>query len=486
MLNPGVVSWVHVGDLHITTADQQNYQDLQTIIAHTDQYLKNGVNFAFISGDNANDDTASEYQLIKDAFAKLQAPYYFVPGDHDSKDGQALYKQYLEAKPYYSFSTGGYHSAFLDMLDAGGNGSGGFGIGSAQVDWLKQDLATAKSKDERSLLFGHTYDLSKLGSSGQEVQQLIAQDGVIMLDAGHTHYNDVANDGHTIYATGRNTGQATEGPVGFVLVNVDNGVISWKFKQLGIWTFVMITNPSDKVLIIDPSQAVKGTVDVRAKVWDDKGVASATMQVDGGTAAPMQRIGSTQMWQASADTSQLSDGDHKIKVNVQGLGGNTSVDEITFVVHKSGAYSVPQRQPGAVGNSVGTYTDKGLLGNHIAGGPGGKGAPGQSGAPGNGQQPGAAGSAPGGRGGRGPKGAGGPGGADSAGPATVTAVNGNTLTLQLANGTTQQVTLATGATIAKVVPGNSSDLKAGEKVTVTLMANSDGSKSVSALEIEPT
>jgi len=62
--NPGVVSWVHIGDLHITTADQQNYKDLQTIIANTNQYLKNGVNFAVLPGDNANDDTEAEYQLI--------------------------------------------------------------------------------------------------------------------------------------------------------------------------------------------------------------------------------------------------------------------------------------------------------------------------------------------------------------------------------------------------------------------------------------
>jgi len=64
ILNPGVVSWVHFGDLHITTADQQNYIDLQTIIAQTNQYLKTGVNFAVLPGDNANDDTEAEYQSL--------------------------------------------------------------------------------------------------------------------------------------------------------------------------------------------------------------------------------------------------------------------------------------------------------------------------------------------------------------------------------------------------------------------------------------
>lgn len=480
LLNPGVVSWIHIGDMHITTADQQNYKDLQTIISHVNQYVKNGVNFTFFAGDNANDDTTAEYQLIKDAVAQLQFPYHFVPGDHDSKDGQALFKQYLSAQPYSSFSVGGYHFAFLDMLDANGSGGGGFGIGTTQMSWLKHDLSTAKSKNERSILFGHTYNLGSLGTSGAELQNILVPDGVIMLDAGHTHYNDVANDGHVVYATGRNTGQVTEGPVGFVIVNVDDGVVSWKFKPLGSWPFVMVTSPADKLLITDPAQAVKGTIQVRAKVWDDKGVASATMQVDNGTAVSMQRIGSTQMWQASLDTSKLTDGDHKLQVNVQGLGGNTSVDVIDAVVQNSGAFSVPQRQPGEAGNSLGVYTDKGLLGNHTAAG-GGKGAPGAApnGTAPNGQAP-----AAGGPGGRGPKGSGGPAG--GAVPATITAVNGNTLTLQYANGTTQQVTLASGATVAKVVSGSSSDLKAGEKVTAQVTTNADGSKTVSAIEIEPS
>ena len=60
ILNPGVVSWVHFGDLNITTGDQQNYADFKEIIQVINRYLKNGVNFALLPGDNANDHTESE------------------------------------------------------------------------------------------------------------------------------------------------------------------------------------------------------------------------------------------------------------------------------------------------------------------------------------------------------------------------------------------------------------------------------------------
>jgi len=462
ILNPGVVSWVHFGDLHITTADQQNYADLKSIISQTNQYLKNGVNFALLPGDNANDDTESEYQLIKQATDGLQVPLYAVPGDHDHKSGLTNYNKYMEPVDYQSFSAGGYHFAFLDVMS---------GISSSEKTWLTNDLAAATKAGLKNVLFMHSY------SAATQLQDLIQQNHVILVDSGHTHYNAVANDGHTIYAAGRNTGQVTEGPVGFTMITLDNGVVSWKFKPLGSWPFVMITSPSEKLLMTDGSQVVKGTTAIRAKIWDDKGVASATMQVDGGTAVAMQRIGDTQMWSAPFDSTKVSDGDHKIKVNVTGAGGNTSEDEIAVVVNQSGSYAVPQRQFGPANNDIGTYTEKGLLGNHSAGGPGGKPAPGAGGpggkpAPGTGGQGGKPAPGPGG-----PKGTG--GGASASGPVGLTGViqslNGNTLTLQLPNGSQQQITVAGGTQIVKESSGASSDLKSGETVDVKVQPASSPS-----------
>ena len=355
----GVVSWVHIGDLHITTADQQSYADFKTIIANTNQYLKNGINFVYLPGDNANDGTESEYQLIKQATDQLQVPLYAIPGDHDHK-GISLYNQYVEPRLYQSFSVGEYHFVLLDVMS---------GISSEEKTWLTNDLDAAAKAGLKNVVFMHTYNLAS------SLQDLIQKDNVIVVDTGHTHTNEIANDGHTLYAATRSTGQAIEGPVGFSIVNLDNGVVSWKFKPLGSFPFVMITSPSDKQLIIDPSQAVKGTVDIRAKIWDDKGVTATTMQIDGGTAMTLQRIGDTPMWSASFDSTKVSDGDHKITVNVTGAGGNTSSDTITVVVNQAGSFQVPQRAFGASGNSIGAYAEKGLLGNQTAGGPSPQGSP---------------------------------------------------------------------------------------------------------------
>jgi hypothetical protein len=126
----------------------------------------------------------------------------------------------------------------------------------------------------------------------------------------------------------------------------------------------MITSPADKLLMIGGSQIVKDTVDIRVKVWDDKGVVSATMQIDGGLAVQMDRIGETQMWSARFDAAKYSDGDHRVSVSVTGAGGNTDQDVVTATVNHSGSIPRVQRPFGPDGNSVGVYTEKGLLGTH--------------------------------------------------------------------------------------------------------------------------
>ncbi len=388
--NPGVVSWVHFGDLHITTGDQQNYADFQTIIKNTNQYLLNGVNFAVLPGDNANEGTEAEYQLIKQATDQLRVPLYAIPGDHDLKSGSlSLYQKYLEPVQYQSFSADKYHFVFIDALDA--SDQGGFGLSQKQFSWLTNDLNAAAQQGLQSIVFMHSFP-DRMGDSAQAVQALMQKDRVLMVDVGHTHYNEVANDGHTIYAATRSTGQVQEGPVGFSITNLDNGVVSWKFKQLGSWPFIMVTSPSDKQLVTDPSkpnQVVRGTVELRAKVWDDKGVASTTYQVDNSTPQPLTRIGTSQMWSARFDSTKISDGDHQITVNAQGAGGNIAEDKIAIVVSQSGNYQPPQHSPGETNNSIGAYAEKGLLGSHAAGGPShgghgrhrGKGHGGPEGAP---------------------------------------------------------------------------------------------------------
>jgi 3',5'-cyclic-AMP phosphodiesterase len=100
---------------------------------------------------------------------------------------------------------------------------------------------------------------------------------------GHTHYNDLANDGRTIYAATRffSVGQIEEGDVGFAFAAVDRGAVSWRFKTLDSpWPFVMITSPPDRRLVIDPDAAwltAGRRCEVRASVWGKNPIVDAVL-----------------------------------------------------------------------------------------------------------------------------------------------------------------------------------------------------------------
>ena len=384
--NPGVISWVHIGDLHITTGDEQNYADFQTLIKQTNQYLAQGINFAVLPGDNANEGSEPEYQLIKQATDQLQVPLLAIPGDHDVESGSLdLYTKYMSPVPYQSFTADRYHLIFLNALDARDDTRIGFGLSQEQLAWLTNELDAATHSKLQSVLFMHPFPSDELGDSAQAVLDLIQKNRVLLVEVGHTHFNAVSNDGQTIYAATRSTGQIKEGPVGFSITNLDNGVVSWKFKPLGGWPFVMITLPADKRFITDasnPHQVVRGEIDLRAKIWDDQTITSAMYQVDNSTPQPLTRIGTSNMWSAKWDSAKVSCGDHQLTVTVQGKDGKTSQDRIIVTVNQTGSYLPTQRKPGSDNNSIGIDTDRGLLGTtqqpppHPGGGPGGgKGKP---------------------------------------------------------------------------------------------------------------
>ena len=50
-----MLCWLHVGDLHVTTGDQQNVRDLHEIVEQANRHFTSGVDFVFLPGDNANE-----------------------------------------------------------------------------------------------------------------------------------------------------------------------------------------------------------------------------------------------------------------------------------------------------------------------------------------------------------------------------------------------------------------------------------------------
>jgi len=359
-----IASWLHFGDLHIAGEDEQNYADFLTLIRESNRHLTSGVDFALLPGDNADDGEEDEYQLVQQAVAESLLPVHAIPGDHDSARGSLdLFRQYLSPSLYRSFLLNGYHFVLLNSVAEWSPPE--FGLGTEQIEWLRNDLAVATANGLPSVLFMHAYP-SEHGADAGALRTLIEEHQVVMVDMGHTHYNELANDGRTIYATTRSTGQIEEGPAGFSIATLDNSVVSWKFKQIGEWPLVMITSPSDHRLIVNPtcrSEVVSGRVEVRARVWGSE-IESVTLHLDDGRVEQMSR-GEYAIWSSDLDSTQLSDGVHPFIVRAHTTSGSHAEDKILVLVRQDGKYCASRRKLVDYENAFGAWPEKHILGTQL-------------------------------------------------------------------------------------------------------------------------
>jgi len=221
-----------------------------------------------------------------------------------------------------------------------------------------------QGKVKSIVVFMHAYP-SEHKEEARELLDLFRKSGVSLVEMGHTHYNELANDGQIIYAATRSTGQIEEGPVGFSVTTLDGGVVSWKFKPKGEWPLVIITSPADRRLIVEasnPAQLVRGTVQVRARIWGE-GIKDVAMALDGNEVRPPTTLDDC-TWAAEWDSTQLADGAHVLSVTASTSTGQTS-DRITALVNQKGEYKSPARYATDYENTVGEWRDKHILGTEL-------------------------------------------------------------------------------------------------------------------------
>ena len=358
------LTWVHLGDLHITNESEPNYRDFLALIDTLNIRLAGHVDFCVLPGDNADDGTADQYASIRRGLQRLEIPLHVIPGDHDRKPGdlRAFY-QGLGLKPLpYAVTAGGCRCLFLDVVSPG-TGGPDFAVGRRQLAWLESELEAAALRRQPRVVFMHAYP-ADLGADGEAVRRLLRHFAVTLVDMGHTHYNELANDGTTIFAATRSTGQIEEGPVGFSLVSVNDGVVSWRFKPLrSPWPFVMITAPVDHRLLTDvtrPDHLAADEFTVIARAWSVAAPAVARCRIDTQRWVAMQPGGCGTRWELrlTAPSQQFS-----VTVEITDAAGGTAVD--TVVVATPG-YRPPQRiADGSDADALAAWPDRHLLGTRL-------------------------------------------------------------------------------------------------------------------------
>jgi Icc protein len=350
------LAFAHIGDLHLTGAEAGNARDYQAIVAQIGEV--EGLDFVFLPGDNADNGRPEQYALVRAGLDRLRLPAHVITGDHDMESGSldAFYAGLTGPRLPYAVDVRGVRCLFLDMC---GPGSGGpdFRLGPDQVAWLAAELEGAEGRD--CILFMHSYpaDLEGEGEAAR-VADLVHRGPVRLVEMGHTHYNELANDGRTVYAATRSTGQIEEGPVGYAVAALDGGVVSWRFKELARpWPFVLITAPADRRLAHDSGHAVGERFTLRALVLGP--AERVEVRIDDN---PWQAMAPEDGGRCYATDLAWPAGARVVTVRAAG-GGAEDSDAIAPATDPNGLPT--SRGIGSDADAIGAWPERGLLGTQL-------------------------------------------------------------------------------------------------------------------------
>ncbi len=366
MTRPPVLSWVHIGDLHMDEANGWESRDrLAAIVAEINAHVGDAADFVYLPGDNANHATAEQYRVITDTLAPLRLPYRVIPGDHDYELGDLAHYEAAfppETRPEAEV-IGGYRCIFLDIVSAGAGGPD-FRLTLHHRNRLLAELARAEATEQVPVVFMHAYP-GDLAADGEDIARILADARVAFVDTGHTHYNELLNDGRVVYGATRSTGEIEEddGRPGFSIVTLHGRVPSWRFKETGgTWPFVQIVAPADLRLVTrpaDPTQVPRpGAVEIVARLFG-AGDTAVSLSVGDGPAIPMTATGDGELWSAVVE---LPAGAHRIAVTA---GQDRDVIEILV----RGEADIPRRgvpvAPGRDIHHIGAWPEHGILGTQL-------------------------------------------------------------------------------------------------------------------------
>ena len=353
----GVISWVHFGDLHMTRAGEQNHLDLTEIVNEVNQAFADSVSFVFLPGDVADDGSRSAYAVVRGELDRLKVPWCAIIGDHDVHEKSfANFKKAMSEQTHYVFTVGDTRFLAMNAFDVPEPPS--FTVSKEQLRWAEDELELATKNRQTKVLLLHCYP-SDLKVGGEEVSRLVRKYDVHLIDMGHTHYNEIANDGRTLYSATRSTGQIEEGPVGYSVTNIDGDVVSWRFIELGKLPVAVITWPSDERLLTKESETEHGTLKVRAKFWGEIEAVQATAHLDGQT-LPMKRVNNSHVWEA--DVPKPREGTHPLKVSFKDAHGEVASDEIRLAVGQRTERKSEERDQD---NALEAWPEHGLLGTKL-------------------------------------------------------------------------------------------------------------------------
>ncbi len=332
------VVFVWPGDLHLETPDRPNYQTALWMTDEVNELIR--PDFVQFAGDNVQHARENEWELFKNVTSKLKRPFYALVGDHDAHHDPGCYSyQAHVGKTYHAFTVGDYRFICLNT-----NECRPLGMKEEQVFWFRYEVDAAISRGERVIVFQHNYPFQVWEDygvyPGMEGWREVMQTRPITAHfSGHTHYDQIANDGRNIYVATRSIGDPEGGPAGYAIVHLDDEEIALTYRtneQRG--PVALITHPRRVILATKAAHIVTGPTEAHVRGWSLSPITSAQARIDDGPWGDMRNTDDL-MWGFPIPGDLLAKGEHSLEVRLTDENKDEGTDRITFASDLSGRYN---------------------------------------------------------------------------------------------------------------------------------------------------
>jgi 3',5'-cyclic AMP phosphodiesterase CpdA len=206
-------SFIQISDSHIGFNKPANTDVTATFQAALDKIdaAPTAPDFLIHTGDLTHSSKPSEFDTLAQMLGTKRQVFY-VPGEHDTSvdDGKMYLDRYgknTKGSGWYSFDHKGVHFiALVNVLQLEGMGK----LGQAQLDWLKQDLASLKSSAP-IVIFAHiplwaVYPAWGWGTSDSEQAfAMLKRFGSVTVLNGHIHQVLQKVEGNATFHTAMST-----------------------------------------------------------------------------------------------------------------------------------------------------------------------------------------------------------------------------------------------------------------------------------------
>ncbi len=335
------VVFVWPGDLHLETADRENHRVAEWMVDQVNTLVR--PDFVQWAGDNVQHATEAQFELFGKLCSRLSVPNFPLVGDHDAHhDPKAsAYKSYC-GETYGAMSMNGYRFIRLNTMEFKP-----LGISEEQIAWFKYQLDIAKARAERVVLFQHHYPFQIMedfaGPGIDEWRALVMSRPITAIFAGHTHYGQIANDGHNITIATRSIGDPEGGPAGFSVVYLHGDDLAVTYRSIeDKGPIVLVTHPRDALLATDGRHIISGLNECRVRTWSNSPITSVTMRLASGSPVDMTSSRPNE-WSGPLPGDRLPKGETQLTVEATDADGIVGRSQINIIVDRSGRYTAYPR-----------------------------------------------------------------------------------------------------------------------------------------------